>query len=165
MRTKTSVPRGNLIPIYDRFILLLHDSYFMPFSAHTFASWSITERSVQNYENICVCLERRRMEATTALNVLKWEIAFVMNVVANQFRFRLTIFCALWKFISLICLHQGLYRRDSWRQSHTIHWITNLREKKFFIFIIIVEALAGFMCTYGKLGILFETALLRFMRR
>lgn len=29
MQTKTSMPRGNLIPIYDRFILLLHDSYFM----------------------------------------------------------------------------------------------------------------------------------------
>lgn len=122
-RAETSVPRGNLIPIYDRFTWLLHDSYFM--CARFRYSFLQPKRSIQNYENVYGVRKCKRMEWSGVAyntNVLKWKIAFYdgicVLVCANQFRFwwhnvqlyPMKIYFAYsfescqWKYVCAVCI-------------------------------------------------------------
>lgn len=64
---KTSVPRGNLIPIYDRFILLLHDSIFYAlifiYDPKLWAEWMYMNTKIWKY-----VMSRRQWKPETRLN-------------------------------------------------------------------------------------------------
>lgn len=67
LQTKTSVPRGNLIPIYDRFILLLHDSIFYAlifiYDPKLRAEWMYMNTKIWKY-----VMSRRQWKPETRLN-------------------------------------------------------------------------------------------------
>lgn len=93
-RAETSVPRGNLIPIYDRFTWLLHDSYFM--CARFRYSFLRSKRATteEEYTKLWKCVRRMKVQTNGMeynTKVLKWKIAFYDGicalVCANQFRF------------------------------------------------------------------------------
>lgn len=116
-RTKASVPRGNLMPIYDRFTWLLHDSYFMrSFHIHL-RSKSGNRRGVyKKYENVCdcmcVCVSANEWNVPAIIksaevknSISRWICTLVLcepiPILVTRY------FCTLWKFISPIHLNHA----------------------------------------------------------